>query len=284
MEIKFIVNALAALAQESRLAIYRLLVQAGEHGLAAGHISEMTGIPPSSLSFHLKEMTHASMIKSRQEGRYVIYSANFASMNSLLAYLTENCCAGVSCSPASTSACSTNKGVMPRETAMSEREFNVLILCTGNSARSIMAEAIFNSIHEKKFRAYSAGSDPAGTVNPFALQVVQSFGYPADGLRSKSWDEFSGPDAPQMDFVFTVCDNAAGQQCPVWPGHPVSAHWGVEDPAAFIGSDEEKHKRFLKVFHQLRSRIQLFAALPLGTLDRTSLQQEAHKIGQLVNE
>ncbi len=282
METKFIVNALAALAQVSRLAIYRLLVQAGDSGLAAGQISEMTGLAPSSLSFHLKEMTHARMIKSRQEGRYVIYSANFDSMNTLLAYLTENCCAGLPCSTVPN--CSTDTGVLPGEPVMSEREFNVLILCTGNSARSIMAEAIFNSIHEKKFKAYSAGSEPKGEVHPLALEVVKSLGYPVDGLRSKSWDEFAGPDAPQMDFVFTVCDTAAGQQCPLWPGHPVSAHWGVEDPAAFAGSDEEKHKRFLKVFHQLRSRIQLFAALPLETLDRTSLQQQAHDIGQLVNE
>lgn len=279
METKFIVSALAALAQESRLAIYRLLVQAGSNGLAAGQISEMTGIAPSSLSFHLKEMTHASMINPRQEGRFIIYSANFDTMNTVLAYLTENCCAGVPCTPIS--ACSTDKGLLPKEPIVSDREFNVLILCTGNSARSIMAEAIFNSIHEKNFKAYSAGSDPKGEVNPFALEVVKSFGYPADDLRSKSWDEFSAPDAPQMDFVFTVCDNAAGQQCPVWPGHPVSAHWGVQDPAAFEGSDEEKRKAFLKIFHQLRSRIQLFAALPLSTLDRNSLQQEAQKIGQL---
>lgn len=162
-----------------------------------------------------------------------------------------------------------------------DKSFNVLILCTGNSARSIMAEAIFNTLHEKHFNAYSAGSNPTGVVNPFALDIVKSIGYPTDNLRSKSWDEFSTPDSPHMDFVFTVCDNAAGQRCPIWPGHPISAHWGFEDPAAFEGTYEEKHQRFLKIFHQIRNRIQIFAALPLSTLDRAALHHEATQIGQL---
>jgi protein-tyrosine-phosphatase/DNA-binding transcriptional ArsR family regulator len=282
MKMKSIVAALSALAQESRLAIFKLLVQAGPTGLAAGHLSEMTGVAPSSLSFHLKEMTHANMVSSRQEGRYVIYSANFDTMNTLLSYLTENCCNGVPCTPLE---CSPRQDLMPKETIMSEhlavdRHYNVLILCTGNSARSIMAEAIFNTLHDKKFTAYSAGSDPTGMVNPFAIEVVKSIGYHTENLRSKSWDEFSGPDAPHMDFVFTVCDKAAGQSCPIWPGHPVSAHWGFEDPAAFEGTDQEKHKQFLKIFHQIRSRIQIFAALPFNTLDRSALQHEASKIGQ----
>lgn len=159
--------------------------------------------------------------------------------------------------------------------------FNVLILCTGNSARSIMAEAVFNTLYEKKFKAYSAGSNPTGVVNPFALKVVESIGYPTEKLRSKSWDEFGSVDAPQMDFIFTVCDQAAGQVCPIWPGHPISAHWGFEDPAAFEGTDEEKHKLFLKIFHQIRSRIQIFSALPFGTLERSALQHEVSKIGQI---
>ncbi|TEU25867.1 arsenate reductase ArsC [Alkanindiges illinoisensis] len=162
-----------------------------------------------------------------------------------------------------------------------DKRFNVLILCTGNSARSIMAEAIFNSLPDQKFQAYSAGSDPTGVINPYVIELVQSIGYPTENLRSKSWDEFSQTNAPHMDFIFTVCDKAAGQTCPVWPGQPISAHWGLEDPARFEGNPDETRKYFLKTFHQLRNRIQIFAALPLHTLERTSLQQELNQIGQL---
>ena len=280
MENLNIVAALAALAQESRLAIFKLLVQVGSDGLAAGRISEITGIAPSSLSFHLKEMTHARMLKARQEGRFMIYSANYDSMNSLLAYLTENCCAGVPCN--AVTGCIPNKGVGPMENDMSNKVFNVLILCTGNAARSIMAEAIFNSLPSKRFKAYSAGSNPIGHIHPEALRIVQTIGYPTESLRSKSWDEFAGPDAPHMDFIFTVCDDAAGQVCPLWPGQPITAHWSFEDPASYAGDAHEVHQHFLRVFHQIRHHIQLFDALPFATLDRTALQQEASNIARVV--
>lgn len=164
---------------------------------------------------------------------------------------------------------------------MSDRIFNVLILCTGNSARSILAEALFNTMRDKRFHAYSAGSDPTGVVNPTAIKLAQSIGYPTENLRSKSWDEYAQMDSPQMDFIITVCDKAAGQSCPVWPGVPMSAHWGFEDPAAFEGTDEQKEKFFFNIFQQIRSRIYAFASLPVETLDRNALQYELHKIGQL---
>ncbi len=164
---------------------------------------------------------------------------------------------------------------------MKEKIFNVLILCTGNSARSIMAEALFNTIGGGKFKAYSAGSFPSGKVNPFAIEQVQVTGYDTKNLRSKSWDEFAKPDAPQMDFVITVCDNAANEICPVWSGSPITAHWGFEDPAAVEGTDEEIKAAFRKIFHQIRTRISIFSELPLDTLDHLAIKHEIDKIGKI---
>jgi arsenate reductase len=163
---------------------------------------------------------------------------------------------------------------------MSKSSYNVLFLCTGNSARSILSEVILNSLGKGRFKAFSAGSFPTGKVNPFAIELLRQKGLPTDGLRSKSWDEFAGPDAPQMDFIFTVCDKAAGEQCPVWPGHPASAHWGFDDPAAVEGTDADRRKAFEKAFVEITARIRLFLALPLETIDRMSLQSELHAIGR----
>lgn len=161
-----------------------------------------------------------------------------------------------------------------------DKTCNVLFLCTGNSARSVMAEGLLNLLGHGRFRAYSAGSQPTGRVNPFAVETLQSVGYDTSDLRSKSWDEFGAADAPQMDFIITVCDNAAGEVCPLWPGHPVSAHWGFEDPAAVEGSDDEKRAAFKAIFQQIRNRIQLFLALPMDKLDRMSLLNEMREIGE----
>lgn len=158
--------------------------------------------------------------------------------------------------------------------------YNVLFLCTANSARSILAEAILNAIGEGRFRAFSAGSHPRGAVNPAALDVLRSLGHPIDGLRSKSWDEFAAPGAPKLDFVFTVCDNAAGEMCPIWPGQPVTAHWGIADPAAVEGSDAEIHAAFFDAYRQLKNRISLFTALPIASIDRLSLHHRLAEIGK----
>jgi arsenate reductase len=166
---------------------------------------------------------------------------------------------------------------------MPDKVYNVLFLCTGNSARSILAESILNSrtIGRGSFRAFSAGSHPNGRVNSFALDLLKTMNLPTEGLRSKSWDEFAGPDAPRLDFVFTVCDNAAGEVCPLWPGQPVTAHWGVADPVAVEGSDAEKRKAFSSVANQLRNRIQIFASLPLDKLDKVRLKEKLEAIGAL---
>ena len=166
---------------------------------------------------------------------------------------------------------------------MTEKTYNVLVLCTGNSARSIMAEALINTMGQGRFRAYSAGSHPTGQVNPFAIEKVQSVHYPVDGLRSKNWDEFAVPGAPQMDFIITVCDNAAGEVCPVWPGQPISTHWGFADPAAVEGSDDVKRHAFDATFREILNRVRLFVNLPLKMLDKTAIKRELDGIGQTQN-
>jgi arsenate reductase (thioredoxin) len=163
---------------------------------------------------------------------------------------------------------------------MPGKVYNVLFLCTGNSARSVMAETLLNRWGKGRFQAFSAGSHPAGKIHPFTLDLLNLVKLPTEDLRSKSWDEFAIAGAPVMDFVFTVCDQAAGEVCPIWPGQPITAHWGFPDPAAFVGSDVEKRAFFADVFRQIENRIKIFTALPLEKLDRLAIQHEVREIGQ----
>jgi arsenate reductase len=163
---------------------------------------------------------------------------------------------------------------------MSGRIYNALFICTGNSARSIMAEALLNHWGKGKFRAYSAGSHPADQVHPLTIELLERVHIPVDGLRSKDWDEFTGPDAPKMDFIITVCDNAAGEACPVWPGQPITAHWGFPDPAAAEGAIEERRKVFANVYRSIEARVKLFCALPVEALDRMAAQSRLRQLGQ----
>jgi len=163
---------------------------------------------------------------------------------------------------------------------MPDKVYEILVLCTGNSARSILAEALLSQRGAGRFRAYSAGSHPAGRVNPFAIATLQRFGLPTEGLRSKSWNEFAGPGAPRLDFIFTVCDNAAGEVCPLWPGQPVTAHWGVPDPAAVEGTDERKLQAFEDTFRILERRVNRFVDLPLSSLDPRDLVRAVRNIGE----
>jgi arsenate reductase len=163
---------------------------------------------------------------------------------------------------------------------LQDKTYNVLVLCTGNSARSILGEVLFNALGKGRFKAYSAGSKPAGRVNPGALEWLQQQGYSTAGLRSKSWDEFAAPGAPEFDFIFTVCDNAAGEACPLWPGKPATAHWGIPDPAHLEG-DEARRTAFRKAAEQLARRIRLFMSLPIESLDKLALQQKLAEIGQI---
>ena len=164
---------------------------------------------------------------------------------------------------------------------MTTRPLNVLFLCTGNTARSILAEGILRKVGRDKFHAYSAGSRPKGVVNPIALKVLNAHEAPVDGLRSKSWSEFARPESPRMDFVITVCDNAAGEVCPVWPGQPITAHWGIEDPATVDGTEIEKERAFEQAFRFLRRRIEAFAALPVASLDTLRLGAEMQRIARM---
>ena len=216
MEEKQALAAFGALSQETRLRIVRLLVQAGPEGVAAGVLGEATGVSASNVSFHLKELERAGLIGARRQARSIIYAADYPAL--------------------------ANPSTPPdrRSPSMADRTYHVLFLCTGNTARSILAESILRKDGAGRFTSDSAGSRPKGAVNPFAIKVLDAYGYPTDGFRSKSWDEFAGPGAPAMDFVFTVCDGAAGEACPVWPGQPMTAHWGIEDPAAVEGSGIEK--------------------------------------------
>jgi len=163
---------------------------------------------------------------------------------------------------------------------MAEKIYNVLYLCTGNSARSIMAECILRRLGPRRFNAFSAGSYPTGEVSPYAIALLQRFNHPTKDLRSKSWDEFAGPDAPAMDFVFTVCDRAAGEVCPVWPGQPMTAHWPFPDPAAFDGLEAEKRALYADVYGQIHNRIDIFVNLPMRSLDRLTLQKRLDEIGR----
>lgn len=167
---------------------------------------------------------------------------------------------------------------------MTEKTYNVLFICTGNSARSILGESLINRYGGGRFHGYSAGSFPKGTVHPYALDLLRSLDFPIEGLRSKNWEEFAKPSAPDMDFVFTVCDQAAAESCPVWPGQPVTAHWGIPDPAAVDGSEAERMNAFREAFRMLERRIKLFLALPIASLDRLLLTGKVEAIGRLRND
>ena len=285
MEITSAAELLSALGHESRLTIFRLLVEAGPEGMNVSAIAEKLELPGATLSFHLSHLSRASLIKGVRESRFIRYSVEYETMDDLIAFLTSNCCGGAACLPKAASSASTAEhrtatcNSSEGETAMNERIFNVLFLCTGNSARSILAESLLNHLGKGRFRAFSAGSHPAGQVNPFVLELLKKQGMPADGLRSKSWDEFSAPGAPALDFVFTVCDNAAGEVCPVWPGQPMTAHWGIEDPANVEGDEKSKREAVSSAYRLLAHRISLFTSLPFEKLGSLSLQKQLDGIG-----
>ncbi len=287
-------RALSALAKDSRLAVFRLLVESLPDGLPAGEVAARLELAPATLSFHLSRLERAGLLTSHRRGRWIIYAADFARMQSLMDFLTENCCGG---DPAACAAppgaerparAASGLGATPSRRprpgnptmAADDKVYNVLFLCTGNSARSIMAEAILNAIGRDRFRAFSAGSHPKEKIHPLALELLRRERLPTEGLRSKNWEELAKPGAPELDFVFTLCDQAAGEACPAWPGRPITAHWGSPDPVAFDGSEGEKLLFFARVYREIASRLAIFTGLPVVSLDRLSLKARLDEIGQ----
>jgi ArsR family transcriptional regulator, arsenate/arsenite/antimonite-responsive transcriptional repressor / arsenate reductase (thioredoxin) len=267
-----IIAALAALAQETRLDIVRLLVERGPAGMPAGEIGDRLRLPSPTLAFHLNQLRHAALVTSRRESRLIIYTTKFRTMNSVIEYLTEYCCGD-----------QPGHSIQDRPVTIPEpdRLLNVLFLCTHNSVRSIMAECAMNRWGGGRFRAFSAGSKPRGAVHPITLEVLEELKYETDGLRSKEWHEFAQPDGPPLDFVFTLCDRAAAEVCPTWPGQPIRAHWGIPDPVSVKGIGGAKRPAFVKAYTDIEQRIRIFAALPIEAMQRFALEHWVAEIGKL---
>jgi arsenate reductase len=267
-----IIAALAALAQETRLDILRILVERGPKGMPAGQIGDRLRLPSPTLAFHLNQLRQATLVTSRRESRFIIYTAKFRTMNSLIEYLSEHCSGDQS----------GHTGQHPPVTAPEQgRLLNVLFLCTHNSARSIMAECAMNRWGAGRFRAFSAGSKPRGAVHPITLEVLKELKYEMEGLRSKDWNELARPDGLPLDFVFTLCDRAAAEVCPTWPGQPITAHWGVSDPVSVKGTGPAKRQAFVKAYTNIEQRIRIFAALPIEAMQRFALENWVAEIGKL---
>lgn len=284
MDEKAAIKALAALAQPTRLGVFRHLVGRYPGAIAAGDIARRFDVPHNTMSSHLAVLTRAGLARAERDGRTIRYHADLDGFRAVVGFLTNECCSGRPeiCAPlladlADPCCPSPN----PPRPVMPEPVYNVLFLCTGNSARSVIGEAILNREGKGRFRAYSAGSHPKGAVNPNTLSLLGRLGYDVSGFRSKSWDEFAVPGAPEFDFVFTVCDDAAGEACPVFPGRPMTAHWGIPDPAAATGSPAEVALAFDDAYRMLFQRISVFTALPIAALDQLTLQNRLKAIGAM---
>ena len=266
----------AALAQESRLALLRLLTAAGPNGLPAGELVQQLGTPPSTTSFHLSALERAGLILSRRQGRQIIYATRLVALRELVVFLTEACCGG---QPELCGDIARLLPPQPEESSKMTAAFNVLFLCTHNSARSIMAEAILAKVDSKRFRAYSAGSDPAAHPMPEVIDKLRALGHDVTGLHSKSWHTFIGPDAPQIDFVITLCDTADAQSCPDL-GNVVTGSWSMPDPAKFSGSAAERSAMLNELYGSIHRRMMIFVNLPFAKLDRMALHARLDEIGE----
>jgi protein-tyrosine-phosphatase/DNA-binding transcriptional ArsR family regulator len=276
METLEVAAIFAALSQETRLDLVRLLIGQGASGLAAGEIASRLGIPASTLSFHLAALERAGLTQSTRQGRQIIHAVRMAGLRQALAFLTETCCGG------RPELCGDIARLLPpledQENGMTPA-FNVLFLCTQNSARSIMAEAILNEIGGGRFRAYSAGSEPAAGPNPEVLAKLRALGHATDGLRSKSWHEFTGPNAPRMDCVIALCDTLTADTCPDFGTMAVTGSWPLPDPAKFSGNVVERSTMLNELYGSLRRRIEIFTSLPFASLDRIAMKARLDEIG-----
>jgi len=268
--------AFAALSVETRLSLLRLLMEAGPTGLPAGDLSTSLALPASTTSFHLAALERAGLTQATRQGRQIIHAPRIAGIRQLLAFLTETCCAG---RPELCGDIARLLPPLPDEDRGMTPAFNVLFLCRHNSARSIMAEAILNRIGAQRFHAWSAGSEPIADPNPEVLAKLRAFGHDTTGLRSKSWHEFTGPSAPKMDFVITLCDALDGPGCPDFGDLVVTGAWPLPDPAKFTGSALERASLLNELYAGLERRLGIFVSLPFASLDRMALKRRLDDIG-----
>ena len=266
----------SALSHTGRLAVFRLILRHAPQAVRPGEIAEALGIKPNTLSVYLATLAEAGLVTAERRGTAIHYSASLPAIGGLVDFLVADCCRGRPdlCAPLT-------EHLMSREggPAMSGPTYSVLFICTGNSARSIFAEALLRDLGEGRFDVHSAGTRPTSELNPFALEVLTRNGHDVTRLRAKNVSEFQREGAPKLDFVFTVCDRAASEECPPWHGQPVTAHWGMKDPVKVEGTDAEKAYAFADAYAQMRRRVLAFAALPIESLDRMSLQRRLDDIG-----
>jgi len=267
----------AALAQDCRLALIRQLAQNGPTGVAAGDLADALRMPASTLSFHLAALVKAGLVSSSRSGRNIIYSVRFSGLRALFGYLTETCCGG------HPKLCDDLARLLPDDTPVETiamtPAFNVLFLCTHNSARSLMAQAILEKIGQGKFNAYSAGSHPAATPMPEVIDKLRALGHDTSGLHCKSWNTFTGPDAPRMDFVIALCDTLEGQHCPDVGPNVLTASWPLPDPSKFTGTPAEKATMINELYGMVRRRLEIFVNLPHASLDRLAMKQRLDALG-----
>lgn len=276
MEASEVAHIFAALAQETRLAVLRLLVSAGPNGIPAGEIADRLGVPPSTASFHLTALERAGLTQSTRQSRHILHAVRISALRELIAFLTETCCSG------HPELCGDIGRLMPdnlQEHAPMTPAFNVLFLCTRNSGRSIMAEAILEKLGGDRFNVYSAGSDPSGQPMPEVLEKLKALGHEVEALRSKSWSEFTGPDAPHMDFVIALCDTLEGQNCPDFGHKAVTGAWPLPDPAKFSGNPAERSTLLNELYASLHRRLSVFMSLPFASLDRMAIRARLDDIG-----
>jgi arsenate reductase len=276
VEIKNATQVFAALAQESRLAAMRLLIEQGPEGLSAGELSDRLKLPTSTTSFHLNTLERTGLIVSARHGRQIIYAARMSTVRELLVFLTEACCTG---RPELCDDIARLLPGTPEERDVMSPAFNVLFLCTRNSARSIMAEAILNQVGRGQFRAYSAGSDPATEPMPEVIEKLRVLAHNIRGLHCKSWDEFTRSGAPHMDFVIALCDTLENQVCPDFGDQAITGSWPLPDPAKFSGNEAERSTLLNELYGSLRRRIEIFTSLPFSALDRLATKTRLDEIG-----
>jgi protein-tyrosine-phosphatase/DNA-binding transcriptional ArsR family regulator len=265
-----------ALAQESRLGVLRLLLARGATGIAAGELVDQLGTPASTMSFHLSALERAGLVSATRQGRQIIYAVRIAALRELLTFLTEACCGG---HPELCGDLGYLLPVSPEESSSMTPAFNVLFVCTHNSARSIMAEAILAKVGGSRFRAYSAGSDPSTEPMPEVIDKLGALGHDVSGLHSKSWSLFTGPDAPRMDFLITLCDTENDQACPDFGDRVVTGAWSLPDPAKFTGSNVERAALLNELYAGIYRRIMIFINLPFDKLERMALKVRLDEIG-----